>query len=571
MAGTRYHGKPDLRKISAGPGRRADASSTGGGGARTPRRPWCLVGAVAVAAVLALGCAGPRRPAPATPVPAPVVRRVPWLGVEVQEVTPILARTLGLDPARGCVVTRVPAGTPVERAGLRWGDVILSVNGVAVGGPEDLAEWSGVLGGGTAVVGILRGGAAGEVTVSLPRARPPREPEVTPPEKRREDGAGGEPTAPEPARPPEPPPEPEPVRPAVEPSAEERAFRLYQEGKLEEARAAYQEAVRNNPNDPAVLNNLGGVLNLLGRPRDAERVLGRALSLDPGFAEARFNLGSALWAQGKREEALEAYRRTVRTDPTMVQAWEALAVSAWEMGRVAEAGEAATAGLARSPGNRRLALVLGRALSAQERFAEASQVLSEALRLHPEDPDLLLELGMALDEGGRPSEAVKVLDRLVARHPSAAAFHNRALARLHAGDPGGAVEDEDRALRMEPQFPAALRTRARALWRLGAYREAVGTWDRALRLDPGWPAVLADLEEAAAFLAGSPAGVRRIQEWLRRAGEDPGPLDWVLGERTRRALRRLQRERGLVPTGEVNGPTLLEVVRSAGPPSREGG
>ncbi|WP_025322685.1 tetratricopeptide repeat protein [Deferrisoma camini] len=566
MAGTRYHGKPDLRKISAGPGRCAVGPSAGGSGQRAPSRPWRLAGAVAVVAVLALGCAGPRRPAPATPVPAPVVRRVPWLGVEVQEVTPILARTLGLDPPRGCVVTRVLAGTPAERAGLRWGDVILSVNGVPVGGAEDLAEWSGVLGGGTAVVGILRGGAAGEVTVSLPRARSPRPPEEPPKEPPPQGGA-----ARKPAPPAEPPPEPEPVRPAVEQSAEERAFRLYQEGKLEEARAVYQEAVRNNPSDPAVLNNLGGVLNLLGRPRDAERVLARALSLDPGFAEARFNLGSALWAQGKREEALEAYRRTVRADPTMVQAWEALAVSAWEMGRVAEAEEAASAGLARSPGNRRLALVLGRALSAQERFVEAARVLSEALRLHPEDPDLLLELGMALDEGGRPSEAVKVLDRLVAQHPSAAAFHNRALARLHAGDPQGAVEDEDQALRMEPQFPAALRTRARALWRLGAYQEALGAWDRALRLDPGWPAVLADLEEAAAFLAGSPAGVRRIQEWLRRAGEEPGPVDGVLGERTRRALRRLQRERGLVPTGEVNGPTLLELVRSAGRPSGEGG
>ncbi len=571
MAGTRYHGKPDLRKISAGPGRCAVGPSAGGGGQRAPSRPWRLAGAVAVVGVLSLGCAGPRPPPPAPPRPAPAVRRVPWLGVEVQEVTPILARTLGLDPARGCVVTRVPAGTPAERAGLRWGDVILSVNGVSLGGPEDLAEWSGVLGGGTAVVGILRGGAAGEVTVSLPRARSPRPPKEPPKETPPQGGAARKPAVRKPAPPAEPPPEPEPVRPAVEQSAEERAFRLYREGRLEEARVAYQEAVRNNPSDPAVLNNLGGVLNLLGRPRDAERVLARALLLDPGFAEARFNLGSALWAQGKREEALEAYRRTVRADPTMVQAWEALAVSAWKVGRVAEAEEAATAGLARSPGSRRLALVLGRALSAQERFDEAAQVLSEALRLHPEDPDLLLELGMALDEGGRPSEAVKVLDRLVAQHPSAAAFHNRALARLHAGDPQGAVEDEDQALRMEPRFPAALRTRAQALWRLGAYREALGAWDRALSLDPGWPPVLTDLEEAAAFLAGSPAGVRRIQEWLRRAGEDPGPIDGVLGERTRRALSRLQQKRGLVPTGEVNGPTLLEIVRSTGRPSKEGG
>jgi peptidoglycan hydrolase-like protein with peptidoglycan-binding domain len=53
--------------------------------------------------------------------------------------------------------------------------------------------------------------------------------------------------------------------------------------------------------------------------------------------------------------------------------------------------------------------------------------------------------------------------------------------------------------------------------------------------------------------------VRQMQERLAAAGFDPGPADGTVGPQTRAALRAFQEERGLAPTGEPNGATLIEL------------
>lgn len=52
----------------------------------------------------------------------------PYLGVNVQDVTEDLAEYFGLKEAKGAIVTDVVEGSPADKAGLRRGDVILSVD-----------------------------------------------------------------------------------------------------------------------------------------------------------------------------------------------------------------------------------------------------------------------------------------------------------------------------------------------------------------------------------------------------------------------------------------------------------
>ena len=61
---------------------------------------------------------------------ASVVR--PWLGAHVQEVTPELASSLGLDRPAGVLVADVYPGSAAERAGLKPRDVIVSAGGQPV-------------------------------------------------------------------------------------------------------------------------------------------------------------------------------------------------------------------------------------------------------------------------------------------------------------------------------------------------------------------------------------------------------------------------------------------------------
>jgi serine protease Do len=52
-----------------------------------------------------------------------------WLGVRIQEVTPEIAESLGLDRARGALVAAATPDGPAEKAGIMGGDVVLKFDG----------------------------------------------------------------------------------------------------------------------------------------------------------------------------------------------------------------------------------------------------------------------------------------------------------------------------------------------------------------------------------------------------------------------------------------------------------
>jgi serine protease Do len=61
-----------------------------------------------------------------------------WLGVQIQEVTPDIASSLGLKKDQGALVADIGSDTPAAKAGLKQGDVILQYNGRAVDQLHDL-------------------------------------------------------------------------------------------------------------------------------------------------------------------------------------------------------------------------------------------------------------------------------------------------------------------------------------------------------------------------------------------------------------------------------------------------
>jgi peptidoglycan hydrolase-like protein with peptidoglycan-binding domain len=55
--------------------------------------------------------------------------------------------------------------------------------------------------------------------------------------------------------------------------------------------------------------------------------------------------------------------------------------------------------------------------------------------------------------------------------------------------------------------------------------------------------------------------IGQAQDRLKAAGFDPGPLDGVLGQRTREALRRYQASQGLPATGQLDEATRQALMR----------
>jgi len=63
-----------------------------------------------------------------------------WLGVQIQPVTRDVADSLGLEEAKGAIVAETMEDSPAAKAGIKAGDVILSVNDHIVADSRDLAR-----------------------------------------------------------------------------------------------------------------------------------------------------------------------------------------------------------------------------------------------------------------------------------------------------------------------------------------------------------------------------------------------------------------------------------------------
>ena len=63
-----------------------------------------------------------------------------WIGVEMQEVTPQLAESFGLEDTGGVIVAGVMRGSPAAEAGIRPGDVILAVAGKKIRDGRDALD-----------------------------------------------------------------------------------------------------------------------------------------------------------------------------------------------------------------------------------------------------------------------------------------------------------------------------------------------------------------------------------------------------------------------------------------------
>jgi serine protease Do len=82
------------------------------------------------------------------------------LGVVIQPVTPALAKSFGLTgQTRGALVASITSGSPADRAGIKRGDIVLSLNGTPVNDSRDLSLKISMMSPGTEVkLGVFRNG-----------------------------------------------------------------------------------------------------------------------------------------------------------------------------------------------------------------------------------------------------------------------------------------------------------------------------------------------------------------------------------------------------------------------------
>ena len=156
------------------------------------------------------------------------------------------------------------------------------------------------------------------------------------------------------------------------------------EGRLDEAMAAYRTSIDLAPGEPETHYNFAVALAGASRDEEAATELVTVLRLDPSYAAAHDNLGVLLARRGNFADAERHFREASRLDPSS----------------------------AMSRNN------LGNVVLEQGRADEAVRFYEEALRIAPDYVEARMNLVSALARAGRREDALREANEVLRRDPS---------------------------------------------------------------------------------------------------------------------------------------------------------
>lgn len=147
--------------------------------------------------------------------------------------------------------------------------------------------------------------------------------------------------------------------------------------QLEQAKAAYEEALKLDPKKSAAYTNLGVVYYQQGKFADAVTQLKQALDIDPQDAETYYMLGATYVQQSNLSEAEKAFQQALTLKPELGQAY----------------------------------IGLGNVYLMNKQYDQAVTTLQKATELQPDLPEGWLALGQVYVAQGDAANAKSALDK----------------------------------------------------------------------------------------------------------------------------------------------------------------
>ena len=244
----------------------------------------------------------------------------------------------------------------------------------------------------------------------------------------------------------------------------------------------WRDTIAKNPAAWMAHYNLGKTLSDEGRIPEAIAQYEAALRLKPDYAEAHNNLGSALAQQGKLTEAAEQWEEAVRIRPEIAEAHYNLGFVAARAGRTEDAITQWDEVVQLKPNDADVQFNLGILLEQAGRRDEAIEHYKQALLINPDYAEAYYNLGVAMEHSGNVPQAIGDYEHALKIKPDFVEVEN-SLARLLAtlsladgGEPTRAVGLAQHACEQtRNRSPRYLDTLAIAYAATGRFDEAVTT------------------------------------------------------------------------------------------------
>jgi predicted TPR repeat methyltransferase len=252
------------------------------------------------------------------------------------------------------------------------------------------------------------------------------------------------------------------------------------------ARRLIESSLVTNAKDADALANLGWALFNLNLQELAVTRCDQALSLQPEHPRALFTRGLALHQLGRFAEAVEAYDKALALRAEMPEALNHRGRALHVLERYEQALASYERAIALLPAFADAWNNKGSALTMLQRHDEAREAFQQALRLEPRFPEALFNYGLSVQTAERLEDALEAYEtalQLRPAYPEALLYRAHVLQRLRRM-PQLALASLDRALALRPDYFEALQGRAALLGQLDQFQEALEAYDRVLAIKP---------------------------------------------------------------------------------------
>jgi protein O-GlcNAc transferase len=262
------------------------------------------------------------------------------------------------------------------------------------------------------------------------------------------------------------------------------AMAHHRAGRLADAERLYRLACDTEPNNARAFHLLGVVAHQLNRP-DAASLVGRAVMLDPDFAEAHNDRGVIFAARGAFADALSCFERAVALNPGYAEARTNLGRGLRSLGRLDEAVTQFELVLKSAPDSPLAYFNLASVLVLAGRRPDAEKHYRSAISLRSDFFDAHIHLAALLQDTDRLPEALAHAERALALRPDSAGARNNLGNILRTlGRHADALAQYELALKIDPNFFMAHYNCGVALRGETRIAEARAHFARAFALNP---------------------------------------------------------------------------------------
>lgn len=173
------------------------------------------------------------------------------------------------------------------------------------------------------------------------------------------------------------------------------------------------QSLPSAPGDVATHLAQGRQLLEQGKLNEAIAEFQSAIRLDANSVEGHFQLGNAYFQQGKLEEAAKEFQKAVELAPENVDARSNLGATYYELGQFDKAAAEFKKAIALQPEDADIHYNLGAAYVQQFQFEAGIAEFNEALRLNPNLTRAYFGLGNAYKLQGKKQEAIQALEKFL--------------------------------------------------------------------------------------------------------------------------------------------------------------